>query len=133
MKKILAGGSLALLAPFAVLAGGGGSATTDLSFFTEFFTQVGEIISILVPILIGLALLLFLWGLVKFIWNSDDEGARDEGKKMMLWGVIALFVIVSVWGLVALLNQLTGVSQGEQAEEVYVPTGAGGGGGPALP
>ncbi len=120
MKKVLAGSTASLLAPFLVLAGGGGAAT-DLSFFTELLNQIGELIGLLVPILIALALVFFLWGLVVFIMNSGDESARDEGKKKMIWGIIALFVIVSVWGLVALLNQITGVSQGEQVEDVYVP------------
>lgn len=116
MKKAFIGSTLAYLAPLAAFAGGGSSA--DLGFFDDLIQQIGDLINLLVPILIALALVFFLWGLVTFIWNSGDESARDEGKKKMIWGIIALFIIVSVWGLVQLLNQLTGVEQGATFDEV---------------
>lgn len=48
------------------------------------------------PVLAGLAFLVFLWGLVKFIFRlGGDEKALQEGKKLMKWGLIALFIMVS--------------------------------------
>jgi hypothetical protein len=64
----------------------------------------------LVPALMSLALVVFLWGIVVFIGNSGDETKREEGKKHMLWGVIGLFVMVVVWGIVALLTVIFGVT-----------------------
>ena len=58
----------------------------------------------LTPALAGLALLVFFWGVVKFIFNAGDEEKRREGKKFMLWGIIALFVMVSLWGIVTLIR-----------------------------
>ena len=58
-----------------------------------------------------LALALFFWGLVKFIKNAADTKAHEEGKSLMIWGIIAFFVLVSLWGLVGLfLGDLFGVS-----------------------
>ena len=59
----------------------------------------------LVPILMGLALLGFFWGVVQFLTNPDNEDKREQGKWFMVWGVIALFVMVSVWGLVRLVGR----------------------------
>ena len=56
----------------------------------------------LIPIVFSLALLLFFWGVVKYIW-SEGQG-RGDGKKIMVWGIIALFVMVSVWGIVTFLQ-----------------------------
>jgi len=56
-----------------------------------------------VPVLIGFAVLIFIWGIVRFIAHMDNEQERAAGKKLMVWGVVALFVIVSVWGLVGIL------------------------------
>ncbi|HAO64812.1 TPA: hypothetical protein DCQ44_02400 [Candidatus Taylorbacteria bacterium] len=53
-----------------------------------------------VPILIGLAVIVFLYGVLKFVLNAGDEGARSEGKTMMVYGIIGIVVMVSVWGLV---------------------------------
>lgn len=66
---------------------------------------VSGIFNPLIGFIIALALLYFLWGLSKFVLNSGDEDSVKEAKQMMLWGVIALFVMVSVWGLVGILSQ----------------------------
>jgi Type IV secretion system pilin len=99
----------AYLLPFAPVVAFGAAA--DLGYFTGLITTIGNIISALIPIAVALGILFFVWGLVQFIMASGDESAKDEGKRKMIWGVVALFVIVSVWGLVALLGQLTGVNQ----------------------
>ncbi len=61
-------------------------------------------------LLVALALVWFIWGIVIFIKNADDEKGRGEGKQKIIWGIISLFVIISMWGLVALYQQLTNVS-----------------------
>lgn len=47
---------------------------------------------------------LFLWGLVVFIFKLDEGGDHKEGKDHMLWGIIGMFVMVSVGGIMAILN-----------------------------
>src|SRR5690606_30841410 len=65
--------------------------------------MVGGIVQALIPIVIGLGVLVFLWGVLKYVLNSSDAG-KAEGRTFMLWGIIALFVMVSVWGLVNILR-----------------------------
>ena len=36
--------------------------------------------------------------------NADDETARSEGKRFMIWGIIALFVIISIMAILGVLN-----------------------------
>jgi hypothetical protein len=55
-------------------------------------------------IVVAVAVLGFVWGLAMFIWSAGNEKKRAEGKYIMLWGVIALFVIVSIVGLIKLLQ-----------------------------
>jgi nitrate/nitrite transporter NarK len=47
---------------------------------------------------------MFVWGVVQYVINSNEEAKREKGRQFMLWGVIALFVLFAVWGLVALLG-----------------------------
>lgn len=61
------------------------------------------IISSVVPLLFGLALALFIWGVVQFLANPADEDKRTKGKQFMLWGIIALTVMFAVWGLVGIV------------------------------
>ena len=48
--------------------------------------------------------LLFLWGLVTFIFNLGEGGENTEGKQHMLWGLIGMLVMISVFGILALIN-----------------------------
>jgi len=83
-------------------------ADTDLGYLDGLADQIGTLVETLVPIVIAIGLLLFLWGLVTYIAASGDEAAKEEGKRKMVWGVIALFVMVAVWGIVQILITLTG-------------------------
>lgn len=71
---------------------------------------VSNILGILVPIFITLAVLAFFWGLVKYLWGGAED--KDAAKNIMIWGVIAIFVMVSVFGLVQLIGNTFGVNQG---------------------
>ena len=73
---------------------------------------IGGLISTATPIVVALALLYFFWGLATYILAGGEEEARAKGKGMMIWGIIALFVIVSIWGLVGILQGTFGVSGG---------------------
>ena len=62
-----------------------------------------KLIGILVPIITAFALIMLMWSAVELIRAGKDE-TRTEGRKKVMWGVIALFVLVSVWGIVVVLQ-----------------------------
>jgi len=60
---------------------------------------------ILVPALIAIAFITFLWGVYKyFILGAAEEKSRTEGKQFVLWGIIGFVVILSVWALVSIVT-----------------------------
>lgn len=62
-----------------------------------------------IPLLYTLAFLFFLIGVVRFFFSGSEEG-RKKGKGFMIWGLVALVVLFSVWGMVrVLLSVLVGV------------------------
>ena len=75
--------------------------------------SIGNLVGLALPIVVAIALLAFFWGLVKFIFAQGNEEAKADAKKIMLWGIIALFVMVSVWGLVLFIGNALGVQQGD--------------------
>ena len=76
----------------------------DQRTFKDIIEIFLDLIQITLPVIAGLALLVFFWGLTKFIMNvSGDEKAVSEGKNLMIWGIIALFVMVSIWGILRFL------------------------------
>lgn len=71
--------------------------------------SIYEMLTMLIPIMMSFALFAFFWGLAKFIWNSGSAEARSQGKSIMISGVAALFVMTSIWGIVALLQRSIGI------------------------
>ncbi len=65
--------------------------------------QASDLINRLIPFVIALTVLIFLWGIFKFVIAGGDGEARKEAQGYIIWGIIALFVMVSVWGLVNIL------------------------------
>jgi|SRR3989338_6185524 len=58
-----------------------------------------------IPFIFAIAMVMFIWGAVKFfIIEADEEAKRAQGKQFMIWGIIALTVMISVWGLVGILT-----------------------------
>jgi hypothetical protein len=72
--------------------------------FTSLLVSLVAWIGILTNIVGALALLVFFWGLVKYIWAAGDEASKASGKKIMIGGVVALFVFFSVFGLVRFIR-----------------------------
>lgn len=68
-----------------------------ISFASIVATIIGYING-LVWVLGSLAMVLFMYGVVQFIYHPSDKNRR----KTMLWSLIALFVIFSLWGIIRL-------------------------------
>ena len=71
----------------------------------DLISYIGGLVSDATPIVAGLALLVFFWGLVKFIYAAGNEEKRKAGKQVMLWGLIALFVMLALWGILRFLSR----------------------------
>lgn len=65
-----------------------------------------EIMTSLVPLIIGSAVLVFAYGLFGYMTNVGDEGKRADSRKYIVYGLIGLFVMVSLWGLVNLFTDV---------------------------
>lgn len=72
-----------------------------------------NVIAPFIPIAVLLALLAFIWGVIKYITAGGDPQRRAEGTKFILWGTLALFVLISVWGIIAILASTFGIPLGD--------------------
>ncbi len=59
--------------------------------------------SYIVPLIVAVAGVYFMWGLVKYVTSQDKEEERTAARNMMVYGIIVLFVMISVWSLVNIL------------------------------
>jgi len=81
--------------------GGAGGRACGLSDFQGLVTCVIDtILNPLILLIIGAALVVFLWGVLKYVSKGDAPEERSKGAALMFYGIIGLFVMVSVWGLV---------------------------------
>lgn len=60
-------------------------------------------INIFIPFLTVLGTLYVVWGVFQFIRSAGDEKAVTEGRNRIVFGIIGLFVMISIWGFVNLL------------------------------
>ena len=72
--------------------------------------QGGEIIGKIIPIVFALAIIYFFWGIVQFIRGAGDPKKASEGKSIMIYGVIAIAVMVSLYGIVTWLQDTLGIN-----------------------
>ena len=69
-----------------------------------------SLMKILVPVVFSVALLYFFLGVSQFILkDAGNDKTREEGKKKMLWGIIALFVMVSIYGILQFIGGAVGI------------------------
>ncbi len=106
MKKY----SVLALAAFAFLPSL--ASAQSLGNIENLVQAIGRLVNLATPIVVGLALLAFFWGLVKFIFAQGDEDKSSEGKQLMIYGIIALFVMVAVVGLVKFIANAFDVQTG---------------------
>lgn len=79
-------------------------ATTAPTDFKSLISLVLSYINVLIPFVISLTVLVFVWGVFKYVTAGASETDRTEGRNFMIYGIISLFVMVSVWGFVNILN-----------------------------
>ncbi|MEI6580631.1 MAG: hypothetical protein WCO07_00465 [bacterium] len=60
--------------------------------------------SSVIPLILALAIVMFVWGVVQYVINDAEEAKKEKGRMFMLWGIIGITVMVSVWGLVAIVG-----------------------------
>lgn len=78
--------------------------TAYFSGFIGWATGIGKIMSILLPVTFGLALVALFWGVAKYIFSAGDEKSQISGKNIMVGGVIGIFVISAIWGIVSFIS-----------------------------
>lgn len=112
MKKIFIslGSIVALGLPSLVLAADG----VDTSYIDSAFTGATNLLNRAVIFLFSLAVVWFIWNVIGYAMSKEEDG-KDKAKTQMIHGIIAIAVMVSIWGIVALLRGVFGVDSNNGA------------------
>ncbi len=71
---------------------------------------------VLIPFIIGIGFLVFVWGMFQFfIFGGANEESKEKGKSLMIWATIGFVMIIIFWGLIRLLA----TSIGLEGESIY--------------
>lgn len=62
-----------------------------------------------VKFIFAAAIFYFIWGVFKYIQHADDPAERISGGKHILYGTLGIFIMISVWGIIALVRSTLGV------------------------
>ncbi len=110
-KLVLLSGYFLGLAPVVALAQGvqtAGSSSTNCDYGTNgtlfgILCRVGQFLNSIVPVLIALGVVYFVYGVITYVLSGDEE-AKKAGRDRIIFGIIGLAVIIGMWGLVNLLR-----------------------------
>ena len=75
-----------------------------------------------IPVLMSIAVMVFFWGIVKFMTHAGDERSHDQGKNLMIWGMVGLFVMVALWGIVGYIQDTLNIGFGGGVNYPDLPT-----------
>ncbi|MBI2409492.1 hypothetical protein HYV30_00405 [Candidatus Kaiserbacteria bacterium] len=101
---------------FFGISWGGGGGGFGIGACSNTICGVGALIlfiinQVLVPVLFALAFIMFLYGVAKaYIFSHGEAKAVGEGHKLVLWGVVAFAVMLSLWGLVNVVASTFGLA-----------------------
>jgi hypothetical protein len=93
----------------------GGTLYTVLGVMKDAVWQLGWILPIL-------AFVVFFYGLARFVLSSGDAKKAEEGKGIMIWGLVAIFVLLSLMGIIGFLERTFGTDVGPGNVQIIVPT-----------
>lgn len=79
-------------------------------------------LNVLIKALFVFAIVVIIWGVIKFMMAGGEE-AKDGAKNILIYGVLGLFIMTSIWGLVSVLRRSTGVGNGNDPVNIFcIPT-----------
>lgn len=107
--------ALPLFAGAATNTGGG------IDYFSDMVMNIRTFVGQLIPVVIAIALVAFLFGLMKYLL-SDSDDSKKKAKGFIFFGIIILFVMTTVWGLVALLGDVLNINATDPGRAPGLPT-----------
>lgn len=72
--------------------------------FRDFVFGIIDLINLVVPVFAGIAVVLFMIGLVRYMFNAENAEYRSRNNQMITWGLVALFLLFSIWGILRVLD-----------------------------
>lgn len=92
------------------------------SFDQVIFDINRTIVNPLIQFAFIVAFVVFIWGVMQFIRNANNPDERKKGQDHMIWGIIGLVIMVSVFGIITLITRTFGINANiNDQQQTYTP------------
>lgn len=78
------------------------------------------IINPLIVFLFALAMVYFIYGLARYLLSPDNEEVRKTSKQHMLWGIVGMFIMISVFGILSLIMNTFGIENKGTSGDIII-------------
>ncbi len=85
-------------------------AAAQVSPITTLLSNIRQWVNTLIPILMAIAVVVFLWGIVKYITAGGDAEKEKAARGYIIYGLIGITVMVAIWGFVAFILSTLGIN-----------------------
>ena len=124
MKKIsayLTSTGIVAFTPLLALAGNGIAQDSGAGKFGDLLKTIIDVINdVLIPFILAIAFLVFVWGIFQyFIAGGANDEAKEKGKSLMVYAIAGFVLIIIFWGVVNLLATSTGLED-QDLEDIPV-------------
>lgn len=92
--------------------------------FSEIICIFVKLVLDFIPYVVVIAVGAFLMGLIKYVKNGDNEEKRAEGNKLMIYGIVGFFFIVSIWGILKIFVNSFGLGGSFGVPQLKAPAGS---------
>jgi len=113
MKKIIAFG--VAFAPFLASAQ---AVVQNASNVNNLITFLSGLLRAAVVLLLAAAVVFFLWNVFKYVMSAGDGEAKAEANKGIIYGIVGIFIMSSVYGLVNFIGGSLNLTPGTVAPPV---------------
>ena len=116
MKKIISlGAVLGVVSPLSFVF-----AAASQGSFLSILELIKTIVGYLMPLLITIAAVWFVWSIIQYAISSD-ETKKKEAKKGIIQGLIGMFIIIAFWGIIGFFMNQLGIGTELNAGDTYSP------------
>ncbi|MFA6338726.1 MAG: hypothetical protein WCW87_01565 [Candidatus Paceibacterota bacterium] len=85
---------------------------------TLIFKISNLIINPIIYLLFSVAIVVFLWGVLQYFLQSDSEDAKTQASQHMLYGIIGIFIMISVFGITRLIMNTLSVPEDQRPQTI---------------
>lgn len=89
----------------------------NITEIIQLFTDLGMVI---MPLLASVGFFVFVLGIARFIKNTGNEKEAKDSKNMIIWGIIGVFVMVTIWGIIAFIKGELGFGGGAVIPQIQI-------------